>query len=177
MNQDNTAHELSPFFDAVGRVTAAGARMDASLHQLLGSLSMEATLMMHANTASTVQLIDFCRLALDVHTKDPEDEAAISACLDRANVLRIRRNDVVHSLYMQADAGDVWDAMKPVKKNVGYKVTSITVEALLTLSKDIETLLSDMFRASWNATAAKLPGMEASRFVVDGDENPATQGT
>ncbi|MFF1604204.1 hypothetical protein ACFVYV_43465 [Streptomyces mirabilis] len=159
MTSDATAPERNPFLEAVGRVTVAGAQLDASLHHLLGAIAHEPTLIMYANAASTDQLLQFCRLALTVGTIEPEDVTEIEACLKRADSLRIRRNTVVHSIYMTAESGEGFDAMKPVRKSLGYSVTPITVEEMETLADEVAVLRSDMFTAGWNATAAKLPGM------------------
>ncbi|MEV8047645.1 hypothetical protein AB0P02_27955 [Streptomyces griseoluteus] len=160
MSQDKPlVCEPDPFFDAVGRVTVAGAAMDASLHNLLGVIAMEPTLIMYANAANTNQLIELCRLSLTVGTLAPEDVTQVEACLKRADKLRVRRNDVVHSLYMGAESGEGLDALKPVRKALGYKATPITIGAMRTLADEIHALRNELFRVGWNARAGKMPGM------------------
>jgi hypothetical protein len=46
-----------------------------------------------------------------------------------------------------------------VRKNLGYRVSSISVEDMETLADEVSVLRDDIFRAGWDATAAKMPGM------------------
>ncbi|MGP4090746.1 hypothetical protein [Streptomyces sp. KR55] len=57
MTSDATPRERNPFFEAVGRVTVAGAELDFSLRQLLGTIAPEPTLLLSANTEGCARLI------------------------------------------------------------------------------------------------------------------------
>jgi hypothetical protein len=149
-----------PLMEAIGRVTVAGAQLDAALHGLLGTIAFEPTLLKHTNGASTDQLIQFCRLALTVGTIAEPDVKEIAACLDKADNIRKRRNTVVHSLYMQAETGNGVEALKPVRKNLGYLATPITPDEMEDLADEVTVLRDDMFRAGWNSKAGKMPGMQ-----------------
>ncbi|MFJ5739087.1 hypothetical protein [Streptomyces microflavus] len=153
------AREPDPFFDAVGRVTVAGTAMDASLHHLLGTVALEPTLIMHMNAASTSQLIEMCRLALTVGVLAPADVTQIETCLKRADGLRLRRNEIVHSLYIRSEPSQGIEAMKPVRKSLGYKAAPVTIEAMHALADEIHILREDLFRTGWNATAGRMEGM------------------
>ncbi|WP_406321287.1 hypothetical protein [Streptomyces sp. NBC_01637] len=177
MSQDKSAsREPDPFFDAVGRVTVAGTAMDASLHNLLSAVALEPTLIMYTNAANTSQLIELCRLALTVGTVTSEDVTEIEACLKRADALRIRRNDIVHSLHMWEEAGDGIEAMKPIRKNLGYKTTPITIEAMRALAEEIHTLRGEIFRVGWNANAGRMPGMGGLIPPQDTEKGSETTG-
>ena len=158
MNTD-AARERNPFLEAVGRVTLAGGELDFSLRHLLGVITFEPALIMYANTASTSQLIEFCKLALRVGHLALEDAAEIEACLTRAEKFRNRRNTIVHALYAPAESGAGFEAMNPVKKTLGYHVSAVSVEEMETLADEVALLRNDMFRAGWNSGAAKQPGM------------------
>ncbi|MGW5295502.1 hypothetical protein [Streptomyces bacillaris] len=151
MTAEADAPERNRFLEAVGRVTLAGAQLDFSLRHLLGSIAFEPTLLMHANAESTARLIDLCKLALRVGTVAPEDMSEIEACLARANELRIKRNTVVHSMFMQAEGGDGFEAMKPIAKGLGLSVSTLTIVEMEATAQAIEELRRDMFRAGWNA--------------------------
>ena len=62
MTTDAVTRERNPFFEAVGRVTVAGAELDFSLKGLLGAIAHEPTLIMYANSQSTSKLIELCNL-------------------------------------------------------------------------------------------------------------------
>ncbi|MFD4968927.1 hypothetical protein [Streptomyces sp. NPDC058424] len=156
---NNPPGERNPFLEAVGRVTIAGTELDASLHHLLGAIALEPTLLMHANGANTDKLLQLCRLALTVGTVEPDDVTEIEACLKRADSIRIRRNAVVHSIYMTVELGQGMEALKPIRKSLGYNAKPITVEEMEALADEVTVLRSDMFRAGWNAGAGKQPGM------------------
>ncbi|MFE2684024.1 hypothetical protein [Streptomyces mirabilis] len=151
--------ERNPFLEAVGRVTLAGAELDISLKSLLGAIAHEPTLIMYANTQNTSKLIEFCKLALTVGHLVSEDVTAISACLDRAEKCRDRRNTIVHAIYGPAESDVGLEAMNPVRKSLGYRVSAISVEEMEALSDEVTVLRSDMFTAGWNAVAGKVPGM------------------
>ncbi|MGV9248976.1 hypothetical protein [Streptomyces sp. NPDC003710] len=156
---DGPNRERNPFLEAVGRVTIAGAQLDASLHKLLGIVTHEPTLLAYANAGSTDQLIQLCRLALAVSlTIWPDDKKALEACLKRADDLRTRRNNVVHSLSFQVEASQHVEASKPVRKGFGYKTTRISVEEMETVADEVEKLRDDMFVAGWNAVAIQRGG-------------------
>lgn len=159
MTTDDAPRERNPFLEAVGRITIAGAELDVSLKGLLSMIAFEPTLLMYANSQNTSKLIEFCKLALDVGHLAPEDVAEISACLARAEQCRNRRNTIVHAIYMPAESGVGVEAMNPVRKDLGYRVSPISVEEMEALADEVSILRSDIFRAGWNATAAKRPGM------------------
>ncbi|MEU6591380.1 hypothetical protein ABZ923_19520 [Streptomyces sp. NPDC046881] len=96
---------------------------------------------MHANAANTSQLIEFCKLALNVGHIAAEDVEAIQSCLTRAEKFRNRRNTIVH-------------------KMLGYHTSAVTVEEMEALADEVAVLRDDMFRAGWNASSAKPSGME-----------------
>ncbi|MGP4090745.1 hypothetical protein [Streptomyces sp. KR55] len=87
------------------------------------------------------------------------DTAEIQACLNRAKALKDRRNAVVHSLFMNTGENGGLEAMKPVRKSIGYNATPITIEEMEAIADEVTVLRDDMFSAGWNAGAAKLPGM------------------
>ncbi len=151
--------ERNAFFEAVGRVTVGGAHLDARLHNLLGALAPEPTLLRFANAATTDQLIQFCRLALKNGALEPGDVAEIETCLDRADGLRKRRNDVVHAIHLRFDGSEVLESLKPARRSLGYKATSLTVEGIEDLADEMDELIHAMFRVAWNAGPAKAPGM------------------
>ncbi|MEU6371251.1 hypothetical protein ABZ876_37645 [Streptomyces sp. NPDC046931] len=149
----------NPFLEAVGSVTIAGAQLDSSLHHLLGWIADEPTLLAYANAGSTDQLIQLCRLALAVSlTIWPDDKKAIEACLKRADDLRTRRNDVVHSLYFQVEASQHVKASKPIRKGFGYKSTNISLEEMEAVADEVQKLRDDMYVAGWNAVAVQRGG-------------------
>jgi hypothetical protein len=115
---------------------------------------------MYANTQNTSKLIEFCKLALDVGHLAPEDVTEISACLVRADKCRDRRNTIVHAIYLPAESGVGFEALNPVRKQLAYRAASISVEEMEALADEVAILRDDMFRAGWNATAAKMPGMK-----------------
>ncbi|MFB8017301.1 hypothetical protein ACFC36_01910 [Streptomyces rubiginosohelvolus] len=154
MTADAEAPERNRFLEAVGRVTLAGAQLDFSLRSLLGAIAFEPTLLMYANAEGTARLIDLCKLALKVGTVAPEDMTEIEACLARANDLRIKRNTVVHSMFMQAEDGDGFEAMKPISKGLGVSVSILTIVEMEATAQAVEELRLDMFRAGWNARCA-----------------------
>ncbi|MGW5368969.1 hypothetical protein ACWER6_26245 [Streptomyces sp. NPDC004009] len=159
MTSDAASRKRDPFLEAVGRVTLSGGELDASLRHLLGAITSEPTLIMYANAANTSQLIEFCKLALKVGHLAPEDVAEIDACLTRADKFRSRRNTIVHALWTMNESGDGIEAMNPVRKNLGYHTSAVTVEEMEALADEVLLLREAMFRAGWNARAAKLPGM------------------
>ncbi|WP_216588567.1 hypothetical protein [Streptomyces brasiliscabiei] len=150
--------ERNPFLEAVGRVTLAGAALDASLRGLLGSIAHEPTLLMYANAEGTARLIELCELALTVGTVDGQDVIEIKACLTRARQLKDKRNTVVHSIFAPAEDGDGFEAMKPLRKNIGLSVSAITIAEMEATAESIEDLRSDMFRAGWNVNAKRMGG-------------------
>ncbi|MFE2828464.1 hypothetical protein [Streptomyces sp. NPDC059271] len=156
----DTARERNPFFEAVGRVTLAGAELDISLKGLLGSIAHEPTLIMYANSQNTSKLIEFCKLALTVGHLAEEDVAEITACLARADKCRDRRNTIVHAIYAPAESGAGIEAMNPMGKKLGYRVSAVSVEAMESLADEVTVLRNDMFRAGWNARAGRMPGMQ-----------------
>ncbi|GED89341.1 hypothetical protein TNCT6_64260 [Streptomyces sp. 6-11-2] len=89
----------------------------------------------------------------------PEDATEIEACLKGADNIRIRRNAIVHSIYMKAESGEGMEALKPVRKSLGYNAKPITVEEMEALADEVTVLRSDLFRVGWNAGAGKQPGM------------------
>ncbi|MFE2530431.1 hypothetical protein [Streptomyces sp. NPDC059371] len=157
MTTDANSRDRSPFLEAVGRVTVAGAHLDRSLLTLLGSLAFEPTLLHLANAEGTARLIEWCELALKTYTLEPEDAADVTACLARAKALKDKRNTVVHSLFMSAEAGDGLEAMKPLRKAIGLSVTPLSIEDMENLATEIEELRSDLFRAGWNASQGATP--------------------
>jgi len=159
MTTDAVPQERDPFLEAVGRVTLAGGELDFALRHLLGAIAHEPTLLMYANAANTSQLIEICKLALKVGHVAPEDAAEIEACLTRAEKFRDRRNTIVHALYAQAESGVGIEAMNPVKKNLGYRTSAVTVEQMKALADEVALLRDAMFRVGWNAGAGKMPGM------------------
>ncbi|MFD5636232.1 hypothetical protein ACFWJM_19175 [Streptomyces sp. NPDC127077] len=159
MTADATARERNPFLEAVGRVTIAGAELDISLKSLLGAIALEPTLIMYANSQNTSKLIEFCKLALKVGHLAEEDIAEISACLGRAEKCRDRRNTIVHAIYAPDESGNGIEAMNPMGKKLGYRVSSISVEQMEDLADEVAVLRDDMFRAGWNARTGKMPGM------------------
>ncbi|MFF3420298.1 hypothetical protein ACFYW9_37400 [Streptomyces sp. NPDC002698] len=159
MTTDATSRERNPFLEAVGRVTLAGAELDISLKGLLGAIVLEPTLIMYANSQNTSKLIEFCKLALKVGHLADEDVAEISGCLGRAEKCRDRRNTIVHAIYALAESGNGVEAMNPMGKKLGYRVSSISVEQMEALTDEVAVLRDDMFRAGWNARAGKMPGM------------------
>ncbi|MEV5792667.1 hypothetical protein [Streptomyces sp. NPDC052192] len=160
MTTEPTPRERDPFLEAVGRVALAGAELDIALKGLLGRIAPEPTLLMHANSQSTKALIDFCKLALRVEHLAEEDIAEISACLARADSCRDRRNTIIHAIYTPTESGDGIEAVNPVSKKLGYRVSSISVERMETLADEITVLGADLFQVGWNATAGKMPGMQ-----------------
>ncbi|MFJ8021422.1 hypothetical protein [Streptomyces sp. NPDC096311] len=160
MTNDAAPRERNPFLEAVGRVTLAGAELDVSLKGLLGAIAHEPTLLMYANTQNTSKLIDLCKIALGVGHLEPEAVAEISTCLARADKCRDRRNAIVHAIYAPAESGADFEAMNPVRKSVGYRVSAVSAEEMEAFADDVTVLRDDMFRAGWNARAAKLPGMQ-----------------
>lgn len=151
--------ERDPFLEAVGRVTLAAAQLDISLKSLLGAIAHEPTLIKYANSQNTSKLLEFCKLALKVGHLAPEDVTEIAACLARAEKCRDRRNTIVHAIYMPSESGDGLEAMNPVGKKLGYRVSSISVEEMEALADEVTVLRDDMFTAGWNANAGKMPGM------------------
>ncbi|WP_329370138.1 hypothetical protein [Streptomyces sp. NBC_01483] len=150
MTTDAATPERNPFLEAVGRVTVAGAHLDNSLHNLLGSLAFEPTLLVLANAEGTARLIELCELALKCYDFAPADLADVKDCLSRAKALKDKRNTVVHSLFIQADEGDGLDAMRPARKTLGHNVTPITIADMEVLAEEIEELRHGLFRAGWN---------------------------
>lgn len=172
---DNPKRERNPFLEAVGRVTVSGGEIDFGLRHLLGAIAPEPTLIWDANAASTDQLTRLCRLAVKVRDVEPADAAEIESCLQRVDDFRLRRNTIVHAIYSAAGEGVV-EAMNPMKKRLGYKVTPVTVEEMEALADEVIILRSDLFRVGWNASAAHA-GMERmpeprSGEVVDGVIRP-----
>ncbi|MFF3690713.1 hypothetical protein [Streptomyces sp. NPDC002187] len=151
MTSNATAPERNPFLEAVGRVTVAGAELDASLHNLLGVIAFEPTLLTLANAEGTARLIEWCGVALTAGTLAEEDVAEIRACLARASELKDKRNQIVHSIFAEAEDGNGLEAMKPRRKRWGHSVTSLSIEEMETTAQQIEELRSAMFRAGWNA--------------------------
>lgn len=160
MTSEPTPRERDPFLEAVGRVALAGAALDIALKGLLGRIAPEPTLIMYANSQNTSKLIEFCKLALRVEHLAKEDIATISACLDRAESCRDRRNTAIHAIYAPAEAGDGIEAMNPLSKKLGYRVSPASVERMEMLADEITVLMHDMSTAGWNATAGKMPGMQ-----------------
>ncbi|MFD8736239.1 hypothetical protein ACFV06_15185 [Streptomyces sp. NPDC059618] len=159
MTTDATTRERNPFLEAVGRVTLAGAELDISLKGLLGAIVHEPTLIMYANSQNTSKLIEFCKLALTIGHLAEEDVSEISACLGRAEKCRDRRNAIVHAIYAPDESGNGIEAMNPMGKKLGYRVSSISVKQMEALADEVAALREDMFRAGWNARAGKMPGM------------------
>lgn len=160
MTTNAAPRERNPFLEAVGRVTLAGGELDFSLRHLLGAITIEPTLIMYANAATTSQLIEFCKLALKVGHLPAEDVTAIETCLSRAENFRNRRNTIVHALYTPAESDSGVEAMNPLKKSLGYRASAVSVEEMETLADEVTLLQSDMFRAGWNAHAAQMPGLQ-----------------
>ncbi|MFF4508218.1 hypothetical protein [Streptomyces sp. NPDC001401] len=152
--------ERNPFLEAVGRVTVAGAELDIAQKGLLGAIAHESTLLLYANSQNTSKLIEFCKPALDIGHQAPDDVAEISACRVRAEKCRDRRNTIVHAIYTPAETGNGLEAMNPVRKNLGYRVSSTSVEEMEALADEVTILRDDMFRAGWNTDAANRPGMD-----------------
>jgi hypothetical protein len=150
MTTDAAPPERNPFLEAVGRVTIAGAHLDRSVHNLLGCLALEPTLIVYANAEGSARLIELCELALECYNFDLADVDDVKACVARAKALKDKRNMIVHSIYMQAEEGDDLEAMKPMRKTLGQSVTPITVEEMEVLAAQIEMLRGDLFRAGWN---------------------------
>jgi hypothetical protein len=159
MTTDAAPRERDPFVEAVGLVTIAGAQLDFSLRNMLGSITREPTLIMYANAASTSQLIELCRLALKTGVTADKFIPAIEDCLTRADRFRVRRNTIVHALYLPTGPDGGVEAMNPLKKKMGYNSSPVTVEEMESLVADATILRSDMFSATWNASTAGLPGM------------------
>ncbi|MEH0428819.1 hypothetical protein QBB34_21290 [Streptomyces stelliscabiei] len=155
MMQETTARERDPFLEAVGRVTVAGAQLDSYLHNLLGILTMEPTLIRVASAEGTARLIEFCGIALTNDTIEPRDVAEIKACLNRARDLKDKRNTVVHSLYSRAEDGSSFEAMKPRRRKLSHSVSTITVAEMEATADGITELCQELFRVGWNARAAK----------------------
>ncbi|WP_240657803.1 hypothetical protein [Streptomyces populi] len=156
---DTPKRERDPFLEAVGRITLAAGELDHSLRSLLGSIAFEPTLIKYANAAKTDQLIQFCKLALTNGVIEPEGVDEITKCLERADRFRDRRNKIVHAIYSQNESGTGIEGLNPVRKNLGYRATPISVEEMEALADEVALLRSDMFRAGWNATAGKAPGL------------------
>lgn len=159
MTTDAAPRERNPFLEAIGRVTMVGAELDFSLRHLLGCIALEPTLLMYANAASTNQLIEFCELALKIGHFAAEDASEIAACLKRADDFRKQRNTVVHGLFMPDESGAGVEAVMPQRKSWGYRASTVSVEHMEKLADEVALLRDSMFRAGWNAQAAKLPGM------------------
>lgn len=156
MASDEVTRERNPFLEAVGRVTLAGARLDSSLRNLLTSLAFEPTLIAYANSEGTDRLIDLCKLALQIRAVPPEDEAEVKRCLARAHDLKNKRNHVVHSIFLPEEEGEGFQALKPLRKSIGMSTTPITIAAMEETATEIEALLSDLFRAGWNARSHQM---------------------
>ncbi|MFF3412928.1 hypothetical protein ACFYW8_43775 [Streptomyces sp. NPDC002742] len=157
-DESSSIRARNPFLEALGRVTMAGAQLDSSLHHLVSALTHEPTLIFHLHDAGTDKLIQLCELALTVYPFEEGDIVEIKACLKRADKLRIRRNDIVHSLYMQEESGEGLEAMKPIKRSIGFHVTPITPEAMEAVADEIEVLRHDLFVVGWNARASEREG-------------------
>ncbi|MFJ8192797.1 hypothetical protein ACIQ8D_24000 [Streptomyces sp. NPDC096094] len=155
MTSDAVTPERSPFFEAVGRVTVAGANLDSSLHHLLGQIALEPTLLRLANAEGAARLIELCELALQTYRSEipAEDMAALSSCLVRAKALKDKRNAVVHSIFLQALEGEGLEAARPARKSLGQRVLTITIPEMETIADDVEALRLELFRAGWNAGA------------------------
>ncbi|MFG1668768.1 hypothetical protein [Streptomyces sp. Y7] len=155
MTSNAATPERNPFLEAVGRVTVAGANLDFGLHNLLGQLAFEPTLIQLANAEGTARLIELCELALKTYDVDmlPEDVAEVQRCLVRAKVLKDKRNLIVHSLYMRAEDGNGMEAAKPLRRTLGQRVTKITVAEMEATAAEMEAMQHDLFRAGWNARA------------------------
>ncbi|WP_245608049.1 hypothetical protein [Streptomyces hokutonensis] len=160
MTNDAAPRERNPFLEAVGRITLAGGELDFSLRHLLGAITIEPTLIMYANAANTSQLLEFCRLALTVGHIPSEDIAEIESCLTRADTFRKRRNTIVHALYAPTENGVGIEAMNPIRKNLGYHTSAVSIEEMEALADEVALLQNDMFRAGWNARSAQMPGMQ-----------------
>ncbi|MEU0965680.1 hypothetical protein ABZ357_09720 [Streptomyces sp. NPDC005917] len=171
MTTDAATPERNPFLEAVGRVTVAGAHLDRYLHTLLGSLAMEPTLLVLANAEGTARLIELCELALKCYDHNAEDVTDVKDCLARAKVLKGKRNTIVHSLFMQAEEGDGFKAMTPVRKTLGHSATPFTVEEMEAVAKEIDALLHDLFRAGWNLRS-RLTGMRHIPLQAEPAEVP-----
>jgi hypothetical protein len=153
MTANAAMHERNPFLEAVGRVTVAGAHLDLSLHNLLGQIAFEPTLIKLANAEGTARLIELCELALQTYGSDipAEDVATVSRCLVQAKSLKDKRNMVVHSLFFQSLEGGELEAAKPLRKRLGQRVTKITISEMEIIADSLEALCGDLFRAGWNA--------------------------
>ncbi|MGW0795954.1 hypothetical protein [Streptomyces sp. NPDC002692] len=160
--------ERDPFLEAVGRVTLAGGQIDHALRGLIGTITLEPTLSMHANAAKTQELVTIARLGLKGGKIDQPDADEIEASLKRVDRFRERRNTIVHALFMPAESGTGLDAMNPARKNIGYNTSSITVEEMEELADDAQLLIAELFRVGWNARAGKLPGMQPLPNPVPG---------
>ena len=160
MTMDAAPRERNPFLEGVGRVTIAGAELDVALKGLLGSIAREPTLIMYANGQNTSKLIELCKLALAVGHLAAEDIAEISACLARAEKCRDRRNSIVHAIYAPGEDGVGMEAMNPVRKKLGYRVSSVSVEEMEALADEVVILRDDLFTAGWNATTGEMPGIK-----------------
>ncbi|MFF3647378.1 hypothetical protein ACFYXV_01870 [Streptomyces sp. NPDC002181] len=155
MAPDTPAPQRDPFLEAVGRVTVAGALLDKHLHNLLGSIALEPTLLVYANADGTARLIELCELALTVGYVAPEDVPPIKECLVRARELKNRRNKIVHSIFVRTEDGPALSAMMPLRKQLGASVTAITIPEMEEIAMQIERLCSDIFVAGWNATSTR----------------------
>ncbi|MFI8513950.1 hypothetical protein ACIGHB_22760 [Streptomyces sp. NPDC085460] len=155
MTSDASAPERNPFFEAVGRVTVAGALLDLHLRGLLGNISFEPTLLMYANAEGTARLIELCELGLTVGTLAGEDVQPIKACLARARELKDQRNKIVHSLFIKTGEGPELTAMKQMRKQLGASGTAMTIAEMEETARQIEALCGEMFAAGWNATSGR----------------------
>lgn len=157
MTSNAVAPQRNAFFEAVGKVTVAGAHLDFSLHNVLGQIAFEPTLLSLANAEGTAKLIEWCERALanyDVDM-DAEDVAELKRCLAKAKELKDKRNTIVHSLFMQSMEGEGMEALKPLRRTLGHKATKITIAEMEATASEMEALRGELFRAAWNATSKR----------------------
>ncbi|MFJ6835515.1 hypothetical protein [Streptomyces sp. NPDC091209] len=65
----------------------------------------------------------------------------------------------MHAICAPAESGVGIEAMNPMGKKLGYRVSSISIEQMEALADEVTVLRDDMFRAGWNAHAGKMPGL------------------
>lgn len=150
------ARDTQPY-DAVGRVTAEGVLLEHSLRFLIVAIEFTLTLANYANAASLNQLIDLSRVALDSQRSlSQAQRTEIAEIIERADKLRIARNEIVHSLW-RPEAGDQdnpvvsFAGYKPARRKIGMReLPSRTIEEMRTIAAEIFALRDDMFAVTYN---------------------------
>jgi hypothetical protein len=155
---DVPSQELS--YDAIGRVTAEGVLLEHSLKFLLVAIEFSLTLANYANAASLSQLIELCRVAVKTPALNRSQAAEATEILDRAEQLRLARNEIVHSLWHPdpADAGTVASLVghRPTRRQLGMKVLPPrTVDDMRAIAAEIFQLREDMFVVTYNLLLAR----------------------